>query len=403
MKASLSTFPKHKLGELCEINIGKTPSRSKPSYWGGENPWLSIADMNQGRSLWRTKESITNEGIRASGIKPVPKNTLLLSYKLSIGKVGITERDMFTNEAIAALPVIDPSILSVDYLYWTLSTIDLLETSDRAAMGATLNKAKLKELQIPLPPLDEQKRIAAILDAADALRAKRRQSIAQLDALIQSTFLDLFGDALDSAPVDIASDRKTLPKGCTWTLLTDVARLATGHTPDRERSDYWNGEIPWISLTDIRNLDGKIAKATLQSVTPLGIDNSSSVLLPKNTVCFSRTASVGFVTVMGREMCTSQDFMNWVCGEKIEPIYLMWALIISRKRLLALSTGSTHRTIYMRVIERFRVLLPAIEKQRRFAAIVESIEHQKTTQRTHLAELDTLFAALQHRAFRGEL
>jgi type I restriction enzyme S subunit len=251
--------------------------------------------------------------------------------------------------------------------------------------------------------LAEQRRIAEVLDKAEALRAKRRAALAQLDSLTQSLFLDLFGGNLDSPAIDIKPRRSTIPKECAWVLLTEVARLATGHTPDREREDYWNGDIPWISLTDIRSLDGAVASKTLQNVTPLGIDNSSAVKLPAGTVCFSRTASVGFVTVMGKEMSTSQDFMNWVCGPLIDPIFLMWALITSRNRLLALSSGSTHRTIYMRVVEQFRVLLPPLDLQREFARRVAVVEKLKTAQRAALAKLDALFASLQHRAFRGEL
>ncbi|MCC7376921.1 MAG: restriction endonuclease subunit S [Verrucomicrobiales bacterium] len=258
-------------------------------------------------------------------------------------------------------------------------------------------------LQVPLPPLPEQDRIADVLDRAEALRAKRRATLAKLDSLTQSLFLDIFGTRLDAPPIDTRAQRVDVPRGCSWKLLTDVARLATGHTPDRERSEYWNGEIPWISLTDIRALDGTIATRTLQNITPLGIDNSSSVLLPKGTVCFSRTASVGFVTVMGREMATSQDFMNWVCGPTLDPTYLMWALITSRKRLLALSSGSTHRTIYMRVVEQFHVLLPPIAMQREFSRRVAAVEKLKVAHRASLAELDALFASLQNRAFRGEL
>jgi type I restriction enzyme S subunit len=266
-----------------------------------------------------------------------------------------------------------------------------------------LSVKQIRDIAISLPPPAEQRRIAEILDKADALRAKRRAALAQLDTLTQSIFLDMFGEKLDAPAVDTRMHRANVPTGCSWVLLTDVARLATGHTPDRERPEYWNGEIPWISLTDIRSLDGTEATSTLQNVTPLGIENSSSVLLPKGTVCFSRTASVGFVTVMGREMATSQDFMNWVCGPLLDPTYLMWALITSRQRLLALSSGSTHRTIYMRVVEQFRVLLPPIKSQREFARRLPAVGQAKTSQRASLAELDSLFSSLQHRAFRGEL
>jgi type I restriction enzyme S subunit len=393
MKASLSRFPKHKLGELCEINIGKTPSRSKPSYWGGENPWLSIADMNQGRSLWRTKESITNEGIRASGIKPVPKNTLLLSYKLSIGKVGITERDMFTNEAIAALPVIDPSILSVDYLYWTLSTIDLLETSDRAAMGATLNKAKLKELQIPLPPLDEQKRIAAILDAADALRAKRRQSIAQLDALIQSTFLDLFGD-----PV-------TNPMGWKTANLESLSLKVTDgdhHTPIRTESG--------IKLLSARNvLNGEIDFSNTDFVGEVEYARMIKRCHPeRGDVLISCSGSIGRVSrikfdepvVLVRSAALVKIDHAKTFPEFVEYLLRTPALQIAMQRA---AKSVAQANLFQQPIKNLPVFIPPLPLQQKFAAIVESVERQKAAQRAHLAELDALFASLQHRAFRGEL
>lgn len=188
------SFPLIKLGDLFEIQIGKTPSRANQNYWThGLYNWLSIADMNQGKYLDRTKEKINDLAVKESNIKLIPENTVVLSYKLSIGKVGITKKSMFTNEAIASLIPLNNNI-DINFLYWALQHIDLMANTDRAAMGQTLNKAKLKEIKIPLPPLSEQKRIADILDKADELRQKRQQSIEKLDELLQATFIDMFGD-----------------------------------------------------------------------------------------------------------------------------------------------------------------------------------------------------------------
>jgi len=263
-----------------------------------------------------------------------------------------------------------------------------------------VNVGKLKKLIVEVPPLAEQKRLAGILNAADALRAKRREALAQLDTLLQSTFLDMFGEC-ERPPISIGPPAFGRSSG--FVLISSVARLATGHTPGRNVPGYWGGEIPWISLQDIRNLDGMIATSTAENVTQDGIDHSSSVKLPTGTVCFSRTASVGFATVMGREMATSQDFVNWVCSERLNPIYLMWALRLSRPYLLSKASGSTHKTIYYRDAEQFQVFVPSVELQTDFAAVVESVEQQKTRMRAHLAELDALFASLQSRAFNGEL
>lgn len=285
----------------------------------------------------------------------------------------------------------------VKYLYYYLRQLRL------TSGGYDRHFKYLKRSSIAIPPLTEQRRIAEILDRAEALRAQRRAALAQLDTLTQAIFLDMFMRGLDGPAVDVAKTRGGLPAGWSWELLTAVARLATGHTPDRERSDYWSGDIPWISLTDIRGLDGTVATQTMQNVTALGIENSSSVLLPAGTVCFSRTASVGFVTVMGREMATSQDFVNWVCGPRLCSMYLMWALLSARRRLQALSSGSTHKTIYVRVVEQFRVLVPPRGLQEEFANRVTTIGRLKAAHGASLTEMDTLFASLQHRAFRGEL
>ena len=182
------------LQQICDIQIGKTPSRSVPEYWGGELPWVTISDLAAGRIVTTTKERITRIGAAKSRSRLIPRGTLLLSFKLSLGKRAVSGCDLFTNEAIAALQVLDHDVADRDYLYWALGSIAYDRLVDRAAKGKTLNKAKLKILQIPLPPLAEQKRIAGILDAADALRAKRREALAELDALLRSTFLGMFGD-----------------------------------------------------------------------------------------------------------------------------------------------------------------------------------------------------------------
>ncbi|CAH0185462.1 hypothetical protein SRABI123_01547 [Pseudomonas sp. Bi123] len=296
-------------------------------------------------------------------------------------------------------------LLDSRYLFHWVKTKIFVDKMVRQASGASypaVSDRIVLSSKIPVVELSEQKRIASILDQAELLRVKCHEVVDGLGALVQSTFVDLFGWQRQT-PVTIGDSLEEHVKGWRWELLTNVARLATGHTPDRQNSEYWNGDIPWLSLTDIRGLDLSIAQQSGECVTQAGIDNSSSVKLPQGTVCFSRTASIGFVTLMGREMATSQDFFNWVCGDRLEPVYLMYALFLSRSRLRLLSNGSTHKTIYFPTAENFRVLVPPIELQKKFAFQVAAIEKIKSTQQLRLSELDALFASLQHRAFRGEL
>lgn len=321
----------------------------------------------------------------------VPKKARFRRYVISQSQMKLTA---------------DPTKADSGFLYHyfrTPQTLNRLLSRTQATGVPHINLGILRRFPVALPPLAEQRRIAAVLDRVETLRAWRRAALAQLDSLAESIFLDMFTRDLDGPAVDLSTGRLGLRKDWAWEFLTDAARLATGHTPDRERKDYWNGDIPWISLTDIRDLDGTVATETTQSVTPLGIENSSSVLLPSGTVCFSRTASVGFVTVMGREMATSQDFVNWICGPRLDPTYLMYALIAARRRLRALSSGSTHKTIYVRVVEQFRVLIPPMELQLTFARRIAGVERLKTAQRASITKLDDLFVSLQHRAFSGQM
>lgn len=153
------------------------------------------------------------------------------------------------------------------------------------------------------------------------------------------------------------------PPGWQWTPLSEVARLETGHTPSRRHPEYWDGGIPWIGIRDATENHGRMIATTIQNISQLGLDNSSARLLPTNTVCLSRTASVGFVVMMGAPMATSQDFVNWVCSERLDPRFLKYVLLAEHETFHRFSSGTTHQTIYFPEAKAFHVCLPPIELQ----------------------------------------
>ena len=181
------------------------------------------------------------------------------------------------------------------------------------------------------------------------------------------------------------------PRGWRWALLRDVARLESGHTPSRREPSYWEGgAIPWLSLKDMRAIEGRYVTDTADKPTQAGIDNSSARVLPKGTVAFCRTASVGKVAILGRAMATSQDFANWVCGPEILPEYLFEALRASSAQFDKEKQGTTHKTIYMPVLESFRVLLPPKEEQRRIADILDKADAIRRKRAEAIALTDEL-------------
>lgn len=186
---------KIKLRQAFDLQMGKTPARNRPDYWNGDHKWISIADIgNAGKILTKTKESITEAGIDGSGIKVVPQGTVIMSFKLSIGKTAITSEDMYTNEAIMAFIDNGKFAVDTDYLYHLCCGTNWTAGTNKAVMGLTLNKATLLEKEIPLPDINEQHEIATKLDKIDAIIAERQQQLELIDQAVKSRFIELFGD-----------------------------------------------------------------------------------------------------------------------------------------------------------------------------------------------------------------
>lgn len=179
-----------------------------------------------------------------------------------------------------------------------------------------------------------------------------------------------------------------IPEDWEFLRLTSVATLESGHTPSRRRAEYWGGEVRWVSLHDTDRLDGKELYETTYTVTDEGISNSSARVLPKGTVVFSRTATVGKVGLLGRDMATSQDFANFICGARVVNHYLVCLFQWMEPEWHRLMAGSTHSTIYMPAFQSLHVVLPPVEEQQAIAdalgdadALIESLEHLLAKQR----------------------
>ncbi|MGS0573977.1 restriction endonuclease subunit S [Xanthomonas oryzae pv. oryzicola] len=305
--------------------------------------------------------------------------------------------------------------------------LDELIGSAQGGVGLRhVTKVTFERTQITLPPLVEQKRIAqkldallaqvdtlkARIDAIPALLKRFRQSV--LSAAVsgrltsQTAHGSTQGSLFQPPLVFFASEQGEKPVKWKWEKLADLATLESGHTPRKSVPAYWEGgDVPWISLQDIRAADGKEISETKFKPTMLGIQNSSARLLPKGTVCFSRDISVGFVTVMGRSMATTQHFANWICGNELSPKYLMYAFMAGRDHLLKSGQGSTVKTIYMPALKELRLRLPPLSEQIEIVRRVEQLFAYADQLEAKVAvaqqRIDALTQSLLAKAFRGEL
>lgn len=191
---------------------------------------------------------------------------------------------------------------------------------------ATINQKVLAEFPLLVPPLPQQQRIAMLLAAQLAAVDRARAAVeAQLEEAKSLAITYLRQAFHGITPLSVTSVRDPAPAGWQWRHLTSLARLESGHTPSRYHPEWWGGVIPWIALPDIRKLDGRVAHETTEYTNEAGIANSSARVLPAGTVVLSRTASVGFVTVMGREMATT---LSANMGETVTP----WEFNVEREQ-----------------------------------------------------------------------
>ena len=267
------------------------------------------------------------------------------------------------------------------YLYYCLQSIAIPNT------GYNRHFKWLKEAQIPLPPLDEQRKIAAILDKVSDLIAKRRQQLDKLDELVKVRFVEMFGDIHNSA------DFPYVP-------IKEFTNVISGGTPDRSSPQYWdNGTIKWVKTTELQN---KIILDTEEKITEEGLENSSAKIVPIDTILiamYGQGKTRGMTGYLSVEATTNQACACILPSKKINQKYLWQYIIMSYEKLRSLAKGGNQPNLNGTIIKDFAVLMPPIELQNQFTEFVEQTEKAKTTISRSLEKLETLKKALMQEYF----
>ncbi|MFH9133480.1 restriction endonuclease subunit S [Streptomyces sp. NPDC017524] len=281
---------------------------------------------------------------------------------------------------------LDESKLIHRYAAWTLSSSVIsqqIRTLTRGTTRTRINLDVVREIQVPVPPVDEQRSIAEFLDAEtariDALANSQQRLLALLSERRAAGVVTAVsgGDHADRQPTELPWLR-TLPSHWQEVRVGLVARMGSGHTPSRSHPEWWvDCTIPWITTGEVKQVRSDRIEDlhhTREKISELGLANSSAELCPQGTVFLCRTASAGYSGVMGTAMATSQDFVTWTCGPLLNPYFLLWCLRGMRPDLLGrLAMGSTHKTIYVPDLQMLRIPLPPLAEQ---AKIVDAIRSQ---------------------------
>ena len=382
------------LSELFTLQMGKTPSRDNSSYWKkSENNWISIADLtNSGKYISNTKETLSDSAVAESGIKKIPANTVIMSFKLSLGKVAITEKEMYSNEAIMAF--IDKGVekISPEYLYYLLRAKDWSKGTNKAVMGATLNKATLSTIKIQLHEYDNQLEIVNMLNRVSSSIDFRKQQLTKLDELAKARFVEMFGDPKLN-PYRFPCN----------SLSTYITFLTSG---SRGWSQYFtnSGEY-FITIKNVKNC--KITLQDVQYVAPPDNAEAKRTKVQKNDLLISITADLGRTGVVTEEIANHGAYINQhlTCirlkDEQVNPLYVAYYMEsdAGKEQFTAKNQSAVKAGLNFNAINSLKLMAPPLSLQNQFAAFVAEVDKSKVEVQKALDQTQLLFDSLMQQYF----
>lgn len=386
--------------DIAEVISGATPKSSVSDYWGGDVLWATPTDLskNEGAYLSQTSRRITRAGLSSCAAQILPPNSVLMSSRAPIGLVAINTEPMATNQGFKSL-IPDQSRVFEGYLYhWLATNTAYLQSLGNGATFKEVSKSVVQRIEIPLPPLEEQRRIAGILDAADALRRRRREAIALLDTLPGAIFAEMFGKLTSS---------NRFPRD-------QLSKLITGFETGKNLAPATAEEGSRYRVLKVSSVTkGEFLEAESKPL-PADYLPPSSHFVKQGDLLFSRANTSALIGATALVETVSD---NIVLPDKIwrfcfdqrtaDPIFVHY-LFGTREFRDELSRRATGSSGSMKNISKGKVLSievgqPSLEDQQEFSRRVRAARELRSQLSDHLSHLESLFASLQSRAFAGDL
>jgi len=392
-----------RLADCAEIVSGATPSTSESAYWDGEICWATPKDLSEleGAFISDTLRKITRRGLDSCAATVLPPGSVLFSSRAPIGHVAINTVPMATNQGFKSFVPLRERLEPQFLYHWLRKNRPYLESLGNGATFKEVSKAVVSRIEIPLPPLPEQRRIAEILDKADALRAKRRAALAQLHTLTQSIFLDMFGDPA------------TNPKGWPIRLVAEYVReFQSGRSIEADADESAPARNRVLKISAVTSA---VFMPSESKPVPDGYVPPQEHFVRAGDLLFSRANTTELVGAVAYVYDTPPNILLpdklwrfvWRDREHVEPLFI-WALFrtvavryeIGRR---ATGTSGSMKNISQEKLVGIRTIYPPIEVQRAFVQHFRKIGVLRVRHDSSITCGEDLFASLQHRAFRGDL
>ena len=390
------SFPKMKLGECAEIHSGSTPRTNNPDFWDGDITWVTPKDLSKLKSKFisKTESKITQLGFDSCSTKLLPENSVLFSSRAPIGHVAINTIPMCTNQGFKSF-VPKADLLDSQYLYyWLKANKEYLQDLGVGATFKEISKTVIANVEIPLPPLAEQRRIASILDQADELRQKRQQAIEKLDQLLQATFIDMFGDPVSN------------PKGWDLRSVGEISESKLGKMLDKKKQ---SSEIDQYKY--LRNANVQWFRFDLSDVFEMEFNEKDrkncELKFGDVLVCEGGEPGRAAIWKNDLENCFFQKALHRVRLDmtQILPEYFVWLFWFYSKNggfddHITVATIAHLTGVKMKAMQ---IPIPPLSLQEDFQQKVNEIEVLKTTLENSSKLFESLFSSLQNQVFNGTL
>ena len=383
----------YKLEELFDLQMGKTPSRNNSEYWASNDyKWISIGDLSKcGKYISETKEYLSDRAVAESGISLIPANTVIMSFKLSIGKTAITSEPMYSNEAIMAF--LDKGTVEIlpDYLYYMFSGKNWDSGTNKAVMGKTLNKATLSNIKIKIDDIDRQNYIVNLLDKLTDLIDKRKKQLEKLDELVKARFVEMFGD-----PVVNEHNWKRLTLG-------DVCEI--GSSKRVFEKDYVTSGIPFFRTKEIVELSkgNRISTELFITEEHFKTLKYSYGVPQKDDLLISAVGTIGTIWIVNGDFdfyFKDGNLIQIKSSSKFSSVYMKYLLdILIANYKQEMSTGTAYSALTISGLKKMMIYDVPLEIQNKFADFVGQVEKLKTEAQKGLERLELLKSALMQEYF----
>jgi type I restriction enzyme S subunit len=387
------------LGELVDIKGGGTPDKSNSEYWNGEIPWASVKDFKK-NTLDSTFDSITPLGVKNSATSVIPAGNIIVPTRMALGKVAINTIDLAINQDLKALFIKDNNVVDRDYLFrWLESQSSLIESEGKGATVKGITLPFLRGLNVPIPPLSEQKRIAVILDKAERIRRKREQAIKLAGDFLRSTFLAMFGDPVSN------------PKGWKVKPLKELSvKIASGSTPKGGSKVYVDKGITFFRSQNVWKNDIRLdGVAYIDEKTHSSLKKSTlkhkDILMTKTGRFNTENSSLGRAALfLGEDDSANINGHVYLIRLKSEMLHEFIVYILTsneyREHIREVCVGGIDkRQLNKEHIEDFPIICPPDDLQKEFMRKLNSIQKIRSNAMTGLKEVIPLFNTLNQKAF----